>query len=57
MIHCSANIKNEWYYTCAPPCLHGMHTDRVTFTFMMPGVRVKAQCIVRLAECEGTVTI
>ena len=40
-----------------PPCLHGMRTDRVTFTVMMAGARVKAQCIVRFAECEATVTI
>lgn len=57
MIYCSADIKNEWKYICARQCLNGMHTDRVTFTIMMAGVHVKAQYIVRFAECGAAVAI
>ena len=57
MIYYSADVKNEWNYTCSPPHTSTACAQTVTFTVMMAGVWVKAQCIVWFAEYEATVTI
>jgi len=36
MIYCSADVKNEWYYTCAPP-MPPRHAHRQSYLYRYDG--------------------